>query len=318
MAGELFHRYSATGAALYGTIRNAARQYWNTAGTPNFETLTVANWADYDVALTETPASSYFYVGTFPAISGNMVAGWYWVDVYLRAGGSPAISDTLITTLRGYWDGTTFKQWAADATHVGGTLQTAGDLYAAVAAFAGSGARAVTITVNDGATILEGVKVRVTKGAESYVVATNASGQAVFNLDDGTWTVALSLAGYSYAGTTLVVDGTETETYSMTALALTASTDPNASTGYLTCYDEDGEAQSGVVIYCQQTAALSGSAYACSGAVRSETSDATGLVQFTNLWQGAQYAVWRGTGTPVKVVVPDATTFALPSILGQA
>lgn len=128
MASEISHRHSATGETLYATIRSTARQMWNTAGTPNFETLTVVNWTDYDIALSETPASSYFYVGTFPAISGNMVAGWYWVDVFEQAGASPAISDTLLASYFGYWDGTTFRFWADDTTHVNATLQTALDI----------------------------------------------------------------------------------------------------------------------------------------------------------------------------------------------
>lgn len=125
MANEVSHRHTATGATLYFTIRNTARQMWNTAGTPNFETLTVANWGDYDIALSESPASSYFYVGTFPAISGNMVAGWYWVDIY---SGATAINNTLVASYFGYWDGTTFKWWGNDTLTVGGTLQTANDM----------------------------------------------------------------------------------------------------------------------------------------------------------------------------------------------
>lgn len=139
MANEVSHRHSATGETLYFTIRNVSRQMWNTAGTPNFETLTVANWGDYDVALSESPASSYFYVGTFPAVSGNMVAGWYWVDVFKRAGGSPAISDVLQASYFGYWDGTTYKWWGEDTIAVGGTVQTARDIGASVLLSAGTG-----------------------------------------------------------------------------------------------------------------------------------------------------------------------------------
>jgi hypothetical protein len=145
MASEISHRHTATGETLYATIRNTARQMWNTAGTPAFEALTVANWTDYDIALSETPASSYFYVGTFPAVSGNMVAGWYWVDVFKRAGGSSAIGDTLLASYFGYWDGTTFKWWADDTTHVGGTLQTARDIGTSVLLSSGTGTGQVSL-----------------------------------------------------------------------------------------------------------------------------------------------------------------------------
>jgi hypothetical protein len=111
MANEISHRHSATGENLYFTIRNTAHLMWNTAGTPNFESLSVEHWGDYDVALSEPEASAYFYLGTFPAIVGNMVAGWYWVDIFKRIGGSPATSDTLVASYFGYWNGTTFQWW---------------------------------------------------------------------------------------------------------------------------------------------------------------------------------------------------------------
>ena len=111
MASEISHRHTATGDTLYFTIRNVSRQMWNTSGTPAFESLTVANWGDYDIALSESPASSYFHVGTMPAVT----EGWYWVDLFKQVAGSPAISDTMVASYFGYWDGTTFKWWADDA-----------------------------------------------------------------------------------------------------------------------------------------------------------------------------------------------------------
>lgn len=128
MASEVFHRHTATGDTLYFTIRATNRKMWSTSGTPDFEDLTVGNWGNYAVTMSESPASSYFYVGTFPAISGNMVAGWYAVEIFKRAGGSPAISDVMQSVFFGYWDGTTFRWWGADAISVNGTLQTAGDI----------------------------------------------------------------------------------------------------------------------------------------------------------------------------------------------
>lgn len=123
MASEISWRGIATGATDYATIRSAARTYWNTSGTPALETLTVANWANYAITLTETPASSYFYVGTWPA--GLTTAGWYWVDIYKRVGGSPAISDTLLGTLLVYWNGTTADPWDANLVQWLGTAPLA-------------------------------------------------------------------------------------------------------------------------------------------------------------------------------------------------
>jgi len=107
MADEVSHRHSATGSNLYFTIRNTSRQMCNGS---DWETLTVGNWGDYDIAMAESPASSYFYEGDFPAIAGNMTAGWYWVDIF--DGASPAISDDLLASYFGYWDGTTFAWWS--------------------------------------------------------------------------------------------------------------------------------------------------------------------------------------------------------------
>ena len=106
MANELSHRHTATGSTLYVTIRDTSRQMYNGVG---WESCTAANWTDYDVALTEGGATNnYLYSGDFPAVS----AGWYWVDVFEQAGGSPVISDDLLASYFGYWDGTTFAWWS--------------------------------------------------------------------------------------------------------------------------------------------------------------------------------------------------------------
>lgn len=89
---------------------------------------------------------------------------------------------------------------------------------------AGSGARTVTITVNDGTTVLENAIVRMTEGANTFTALTNSSGVAVFNLDDATYTVGITKPGYTYSGTSLVVNGTETATYSMTAISISNPT----------------------------------------------------------------------------------------------
>lgn len=123
MASEIYWRGTFSGVTDYVTIRSVARQYWNTSGTPAFENLTVANWGNYAIALTETPASSYFYVGTWPATLTT--SAFYWVDVFRQLGAAPAIGDSLLGTLLGYWDGTTFKPWADDLANWLGVLPLA-------------------------------------------------------------------------------------------------------------------------------------------------------------------------------------------------
>jgi hypothetical protein len=112
----------------------------------------------------------------------------------------------------------------------------------------GSGARTVTITVNDGTTVLQNATIRLTEGANTFKAQTNASGVAVFNLDDATYTVGITKSGYSYAGTTLVVDGTETRTYSMTAISITLPANPDLSAIVVTCLGTDFEIESGITI----------------------------------------------------------------------
>ncbi len=134
MASELSWRSSATGSTVYATVRSSAgRTYWNGSA---LETLTVANWGNYDIAMPETPASSYFYVGDWPAALTTV--GWYYVDVYLQAGASPAISDGILGTMLGYWNGTTFAPESTNVAQVAGTAQTAGDIISAIGAI-GSG-----------------------------------------------------------------------------------------------------------------------------------------------------------------------------------
>jgi hypothetical protein len=80
----------------------------------------------------------------------------------------------------------------------------------------GDGARTVTPTVRVSGSPLENATIRFTLGGLTYAGKTNASGQKVFNLDDGTYAVSISKPGYTFAGTTLVVNGTETPIYDVT------------------------------------------------------------------------------------------------------
>ena len=104
MANELRYRHEQTGETLYAVVVNDdsasadCGKYWNGSA---FEACTVANWGDYDIALTETPAGSYRYVGDFPG--GD--PGIYTILVFVRGGGSPAISDRLAAEATVVWTG---------------------------------------------------------------------------------------------------------------------------------------------------------------------------------------------------------------------
>lgn len=180
----------------------------------------------------------------------------------------------------------------------------------------GTGARTVTITVNNGTTALESAKVRMVKGAENYIGTTNASGVIVFSLDDGTWSVAISLAGHSFTPTTLVVDGTETQTYSMTAYTITPS-NPGQVTGYLTIFGIDGEVEAGAEIHLQQLQPISGTGVGYDGAVRTEESGVDGVVEFPNMFNGGRYVLWRGTDTAHKLQFTLSASATDPTALSS-
>jgi hypothetical protein len=97
-------------------------QMWSTLGEPDagFVDLAIADWANYILTMTETPVSSYAYVGSWPATL--TAAGWYVVDFYDGA----TIAGTLAGTFLGYWDGATFGLGGADVrTQAGGRYKVA-------------------------------------------------------------------------------------------------------------------------------------------------------------------------------------------------
>ena len=126
MANEVQFIYESTDSTLYFTLRNESGQMWNTGGTPNWESRTVANWDDYDIQMSETPASGYMYLGDLPAISGNMTARNLWADIYEQADttGSPSISDdTLVGQMFGYWGGDIFRLGGQPGINIGDTYK---------------------------------------------------------------------------------------------------------------------------------------------------------------------------------------------------
>lgn len=157
-------------------------------------------------------------------------------------------------------------------------LDTQLDAILAASGGAGSGARTVTITVNDGTTALQNAIVRLSEGLNTYRTLTNASGVAVFNVDDATYTVAVTKSGYTYAGTTIVVNGTETATYSMTAVSVTPPTNPDLSAVVVLCLGTDFEAESGVTIDLRIVTFPSGSTNtAYPGIKQTATSNGSGI-----------------------------------------
>ena len=181
----------------------------------------------------------------------------------------------------------------------------------------GSGARTITITVDDGSTALENAKVRVTSGSDSYVTTTNVSGIVVFALDDATWTVSITKSGYTFTPVTLAVSADTAQTYSMTQVSIPAS-DPDLVTGYLYVYDEDGVVEEGADLQ-MKFVDLTGTGFCPDTKIRTETSDSNGLVSFTNLFTSAEYKMRRGQDRAWKRInIPSTAsgTYAITNFGG--
>jgi hypothetical protein len=95
----------------------------------------------------------------------------------------------------------------------------------------------------------------------------------------------------------------------MTQLTITPS-DPGQVTGFLVCYGNDGEVEEGVDIYLKLTKPPTGSGLALDKEPRHGTSDVDGLVEFTGLFKGARYLLWRGTddANPLTVLIATNAT----------
>ncbi len=96
----------ATGMDLYAMIVDRERDYCDIeAADGSFETFVVASIGTYDLALTETPASSARYEVAFPSF---VAAGRYKVEFYedvAGGAGTPQVADILHHVEYIDWDG---------------------------------------------------------------------------------------------------------------------------------------------------------------------------------------------------------------------
>ncbi len=237
-------------------------------------------------------------IGAFTGTGVNTVLGFFKSLLSKTA--------TMPSDIGGTFDPTT------DSTEA---IRDRGDAAWITGATAGSGANVVTLTVNDGTTALQNATVRLTLNSTTLSVTTNASGIATFACDNGTWTVAISLAGYQFTPTTLAISGTTSHTYSMIAVTITPS-DVGYVTGYGTALGDDRLPAVGVTF----SAELISSTVVGVSPVKtpiSAVSTTGGLVQFTNLLPGTKWRFWRGATTShavtkVEQVIP-AIDFELPA-----
>lgn len=98
MASQIFHDAGESALNLYALIADKTAQMWNVSA---FETIAAANWAAYDIALTEQGATG-IYSADFPSA---IPAGVYNLSIRTRSGATPATTDPAARTLTVYWDG---------------------------------------------------------------------------------------------------------------------------------------------------------------------------------------------------------------------
>lgn len=182
----------------------------------------------------------------------------------------------------------------------------------------GTGVYACTWTVNDGSTALEGATVSFwLAGVLRGTGTTNASGQVSMSLDAGTYTVAISLSGYTFANTTHAVSSTAstwTKTFSMTAVSSTPSTEPDTvtvrwkvkKTDRTTC----GAGDATVYLQIIEGPGTDGFIYhGDNDDFDSEVTDASGYVQFTNVPVPCKLGVKTGTSRKLKIIeIPSDAT----------
>lgn len=225
MANELIFSYP-TGATLYALLFDATGQVYNGS---TFEAPASANWATYDIAMSEVATATGIYRASMPVVA----AGAYGWVVRKQAGGSPAVSDVVVGAGSIRWTGTAEEAVpaAVNVTEWKGATAPAmtGDAFARLGAPSGAsvsadvaailedtgttlpGLIAVGVgpgsstgyysdTVDDGSGPLDGVRVQLYTAQNrmglAYEAYTNASGVFEMWPDPGTYYRWLDLAGY--------------------------------------------------------------------------------------------------------------------------
>ena len=181
-----------------------------------------------------------------------------------------------------------------------------------------SGSNAITITVTDtsDANIIDAAVEIWDSAGTSFIErkASNSSGQAVFNLDLGTYTVKLHKVGYSIANQTLVVSGAASVTYEMTAYVIPAPFSAEMCRVYKYYFMPNGGIYTSLNPVAE-VAEYSESNSAYMGRSAGVYNSTTGLVY----WDVPRGATVRLTiseiGVDETVTAPESATAALDSLI---
>jgi hypothetical protein len=206
--------------------------------------------------------------------------------------------------------------WAFLAV-AGATVQTYLDAtVSSVAASSGTGANAFNVIIVNasGSTAIQGASARMTLNATNILVKTGADGNALFNVDNGTWTVAASMSGYDGNRVTKAVSAAGYQIVKLNAVVTPAAALPDMCSVSVTFYSPDGTVAAGRVIQFMLKTAPTGSGVAYIGTTKSATSSALGVAA-TDLWRGAVYeAFCQGVKIGNDLTIPNAASYVIPSI----
>lgn len=281
----------------------------------------VTSAADVTVEATAT-TGKYTWTVTLPTISdGAVLEIWVLATVGGVVGGGVVWSGIGVTKRPADVAVPTAAEidTQLSGTHGAGTWESSG---------AGTGTYACTWTVNDGTTVLQGATVSFwLAGVLRGTGTTNASGQVPMSLDAGTYTVAISLSGYTFTQTTHTVSSTAstwTKTFSMTAIVFSPKPDADQVTAWGYVYGPAGTVESGATIVLEQRTAGARQIY--DNAPRTLTADGSGLVSAVVWADGSEYRYRRGTGgewselfAPEDDENPDLPkSYRLPGWLGAS
>lgn len=203
------------------------------------------------------------------------------------------------------------------------TLETLSDQLDALAALSGGGAFTGTLTIDDGATGLQGVVVNARLGGVLQATGTtDVNGQITdWAFDANTFDLASQISGYQPSTDTLTVAANAwTKTVSLTLIAITAPPNASTTTGVGTTYDEEQVLEEGVSVNVQILDGPGTDGIAYDSAVWTELSNVSGVVQFAGIVHGARYKIWRGDSKPkaVEFTAPTTgTSFDLPEVIGR-
>ena len=217
------------------------------------------------------------------------------------------------------------------------TSKTVNDVGAGSSA---NGANVVTITITDDAGTpvpLETATVRVTGAGVDETLTTDASGEAIFALDDATYTVTIAMGSYNGRVESLVVSGVTAQTWQLTPNSAATPAAPGLSTGTGIVYDNLMQPEGGVPVSFQMTSGPGTAGYILNREAFTVISEdgtggtTLGEISSNKFLQGATYSKWRGAaaGTPAasefavrsgvsyeSMVVPLASTFIIPETIG--